>query len=262
MTTTDSLLSEVSDGIALFTINRPDAMNSVNGELATALGYGLKAANENPDVSVIVITGAGDRAFCAGMDLKAFAAGEPVEPEGHPEWGFAGVTGQWSPKPVIAAVNGVALGGGAELALSADLIVADETASFGLPEALRGLVAAGGGLLRIAQQLPQRIANELIFTGRRMTAPEAAEWGLINRVVPQGSALEKALELAAHVVKSAPLALQASKQLMRETLSLDSWGEEAWAKNREVLDRIFATADAAEGARAFAEKREPVWRAK
>lgn len=248
----------VRDHLAIIVLNRPDSLNAVDAALATALGEALERADDDDDVRVVVITGEG-RAFCAGMDLKAFASGASVEPIGHPEWGFAGVVRHPIDKPVIAAVNGAAFGGGAEIALSADLIVADERAQFALPEIDLGLFAAAGGVMRLGQQLPQRVAAELVLTARRLPAAEAARWGLVNRVAPEGTSLQVALELAAVIAAKAPLAVQASVRLLRSTRSENTWTDEPWAVNEQEMVSVWDTQDAAEGARAFIEKRSPNW---
>ena len=245
--------------VALVTISRPEALNSVNADLATALGETIERAQQDAAVRVIVITGDG-RAFSTGMDLKAFAAGEDVAPRGHPEWGFAGVVRHAVDKPVIAAVNGLAFGGGAEIAFAADLIVADEDAIFRLPEVAIGLFAAAGGVLRLGQQLPQRIAAELVLTGRSFTAQEAERWGLVNEVAPAGTVVDRALALASTIAANAPLAVQASNRILRASRTDDSWGDIAWARNTAEMERVFGSVDALEGATAFAEKRAPVWR--
>ena len=250
---------EVAEHVALITLARTDALNSVNAELATALGEALERAQLDAEVRVVVITGEG-RAFSTGMDLKAFAAGEDVAPVGHPEWGFGGVVRHGIDKPVIAAVNGYAFGGGAEIAFAADLIIADESAQFALPEVGIGLFAAAGGVLRLGQQLPPRIAAELVLTGRRFTAAEAERWGLVNEVTPVGKVVEQALALARTIANNAPLAVQASVRLLRQSRTENTWDGEIWDRNAKEMEAIFGSADAREGASAFVEKRTPVWR--
>jgi crotonobetainyl-CoA hydratase len=257
----DPVLFERDGHIAVIILNRPDSLNSVNASLATGLGTALEELANDPLLRVGVITGNG-RAFCAGMDLKAFAAGESVDPIGHPEWGFGGIVEHFVDKPLIAAVNGAAYGGGAEIALACDLIVADEEARFALPEVTRGLFAAAGGVIRLSRQLPQKVALELILTGRPLTARDAAGWGLVNRVAPAGTSLEVALALAHEIAANAPLGVQASKRLVHETATLSSWDHDTWALNQKEMDAVFSSEDAHEGAVAFAEKRSPVWRAK
>ncbi len=253
-------LYEVRGHIAVITLNRPEAMNSVNRSLATGLGQGLDRAEQDPEVRAVVVTATG-RAFCAGMDLKAFARGEDVSVEGHAEWGFAGMVRHPISKPVIAAVNGFAMGGGTEIVLAADLAVAAASASFGLPEVKRGLVAAAGGVLRLPRQIPIRLAMELALTGRAVTATEAAEIGLVNRVVADDALMDAALELAEQIAANAPLAVQATKRMILEQARFGSdLDDEIWQHHDRVLLPVFQTKDAMEGAVAFAEKRPPVWR--
>ncbi|MCP1388663.1 crotonase/enoyl-CoA hydratase family protein [Corynebacterium sp. TA-R-1] len=264
-TTQPAALYEVDGHVATITLNRPNAMNAVNAELSTAVGDALEQANNDPNVFVIIITGAGEKAFCAGADLKQIAAGNPIDHPEHPEWGFGGITQHWSDKPVIAAINGFALGGGFEIAVSCDLIVAAETAKFGLPEVKRGLLAGAGGVVRTARQIPLRRALELVLTGEFISAEQALEWGLINRVVPAEQVLATARELAEIISQNAPLSVQWSKAGVHKATSAGSdwnkdWsGIDPWQLNDELWDTIVKTNDAMEGATAFAEKREPKW---
>jgi enoyl-CoA hydratase/carnithine racemase len=254
----DVVVVERHGHVALLTLNRPGAMNAINSVLAEALGAALEAAELDDDVRVIVITGAG-RAFCAGADLKAVAAGEPLLWEDRPDWGVAGYVRHWVTKPTIAAVHGYALGGGMELVLATDLAVAEEAAVLGLPEVRRGLVAGAGGLLRLPQQVPRKVALEWVLAGETFSARDAARWGLVNRVVTDGSAMEAALRLAEVIASNAPVAVRASKALVHRARHLDDWSDEAWAENDAVFDAVLASHDATEGARAFADKRLPVW---
>jgi crotonobetainyl-CoA hydratase len=257
-------LYEVRGRVAIITLNRPNALNAVNAELSTAVGEGLEAAVADPDVRAIVITGTG-RAFCAGADLKELAQGKSIHADGHSEWGFAGLIQHWVDKPVIAAVNGFAMGGGTEIALACDLAVAADTAKFGLPEVKRGLYAAAGGVIRLQRQIPMKRALELVLTGEGIDADTAAAWGLINRVVPAGTELDTALGLANVIAANAPLAVQISKQMVHRTWSgASEWnaawsGEDPWTANDEALTAVFTSNDALEGPMAFAEKREPRW---
>lgn len=257
-------LYDVRGRVAIITLNRPGAMNAVNAELSTAAGEALEAAATDPDVRAIVITGTG-RAFCAGADLKELAQGKSIHAEGHPEWGFAGLIQHWVDKPVIAAVNGFAMGGGTEIALACDLAVAADTATFGLPEVKRGLYAAAGGVIRLQRQIPMKRALELVLTGEGIDADTAAAWGLINRVVPAGSELDVALELADLIAANAPLAVQVSKKMVHRTWpGASDWNsdwssDDPWDANDEALGVVFASHDAMEGPLAFAEKREPRW---
>lgn len=254
----DLVCFEKHGSVGLITLNRPKQLNAVSSELAVQLGDALERLREDPDLRVGVITGSG-RAFCAGMDLAEFAAGSPLPRGKNRHWGFAGIVNHPIEKPLIAAVNGVAVGGGLEIALSCDLICVDETAKLGLPEVHRGIIAVGGGLLRVSQQAPFRVGLEIALTGRLFTAAEALTWGMINRVVPKGTALEEALNLAAQITEVAPLAAQASKYLIYEAQHMDLTASEAWQLNDQLMDRIFRTHDAHEGALAFTERRKPTW---
>jgi enoyl-CoA hydratase/carnithine racemase len=251
-------VGERRGNVAVIRLNRPKAMNSVNAALSAAVGELLEAAAADDAVRAVVLTGTG-RAFCAGADLKAVAAGESLDATDHPEWGFGGYTRHWIEKPTIAAVNGFALGGGTELVLASDLAVVDENAKLGLPEVTRGLFAAAGGVLRLQNQVPFKVATELVLTGRPISAVEARELGLINQVAPAGSALEVALELADAIARNAPISVRESKALLHRTAHLSSWEQQTWQLNQAAMERVFGSADAAEGTRAFAEKRGPVW---
>ncbi|OBB06767.1 enoyl-CoA hydratase, partial [Mycolicibacterium fortuitum] len=213
MTDTDTqpgALVEKRGNVLLITINRPEARNAINGSVSLAVGDALEQAQNDPEIRAVVITGSGDKSFCAGADLKAISRGENLFHPEHPEYGFAGYVSHFIDKPTIAAVNGTALGGGTELALASDLIVAEESAKFGLPEVKRGLIAGAGGVFRIAEQLPRKVANELLFTGEPMSSADALRWGLINQVVPDGTVVDAALKLAERITGNAPLAVQAS----------------------------------------------------
>jgi crotonobetainyl-CoA hydratase len=256
---TDEILYEKRGNVALVTLHRPDAMNAVNQQLARALGEALENASADSEVRAIVLTGSG-RAFCAGMDLKAFSSGESAFVDAHPEWGFAGITRHAISVPTIAAVNGIAVGGGAEMVLACDLAVAGDSVRFGFPEVTRGLVAAAGGVLRLQRQVPRKIALELVMTGELINAARAAELGLINRVVPDSSLLDEALALASRIAANAPLAVQTSKRFIQESDRFGSdWDDEIWEAHDRLVLPLFDSQDAAEGARAFVEKRPPVW---
>ncbi|OBG67117.1 MULTISPECIES: crotonase/enoyl-CoA hydratase family protein [unclassified Mycobacterium] len=247
----------------VITINRPEARNAVNGAVSIGVGDALDEAQHDPEVRAVVITGAGDKSFCAGADLKAISRRENLYHPDHGEWGFAGYVHHFIDKPTIAAVNGTALGGGTELALASDLVVADERAKFGLPEVKRGLVAAAGGVFRIVQQLPRKVGMELLLTGEPITAEDAFEWGLINQVVKEGSVLEAALALAARVTVNAPLSVQASKRIATGVDNGVVTDEEAgWRRTMDEMRVLIRSEDAKEGPLAFAEKREPVWKAR
>lgn len=247
------LLISDDAGVRTITLNRPTARNAINLEVATAIDAALTEFDERSDLTVAVLAANGPT-FCAGMDLKAFLAGErPITPRR----GFAGIAQEPPRKPIIAAVEGPAVAGGFEIVLACDMIVASETAFFALPEVKRGLVAAGGGLLRLPGRLPYHLAMELALTGQQLSARDAGRLGLINRVVPAGGALAAAAELAAEVAACGPLAVAATKKILQES---PSWpADEAFERQSELTAPVRSSADAIEGARAFTEKRAPVW---
>lgn len=242
------------------TLDRPKA-NAISAETSRALSAAFTAFRDDEEARVAILTGGGDKFFSAGWDLKAAAAGEDANAD-HGEGGFAGLTELWSlDKPVIAAVNGYAAGGGFELALAADMIIAADHAQFMLPEATLGIIADAGGFIRLPRRVPRAIANEMLFTGRRMPAEEAKHWGLVNQVVPLDGLMDAARELADQVRACAPLALRGAKAAMSATEMMNV--EEAYAHIRSgqvpAYDAIFASDDAKEGPRAFSEGRPPKW---
>jgi crotonobetainyl-CoA hydratase len=255
---------DVIQHVGLITLNRPESLNAVNAELSAAVGQALESAAGNPEVRAVVITGAG-RAFCAGADLKELAQGRSIGAPGNADWGFAGLVRHWIGKPVIAAVNGVALGGGTEIALACDLVVAATTARFGLPEVKRGLLAAAGGVVRLQRQLPLKRALELALTGDSIDAITALEWGLVNRAVSPESVLNIALELAQRIATNAPLSVQHTKLMIHKTgFSGSDWNPiwsnaDPWRANTESTREVLHSHDAKEGPAAFAEKRAPRW---
>ncbi len=216
-------------------------------------------ADRDRDTRAIIVTGAGGKAFCAGADLKALARGEGIGSDG--PWGFAGYVRHAVSVPTIAAVNGFALGGGTEIALASDLVIASTTATFGLPEVKRGVIAGAGGAFRLAAQIPPKVALELALTGEPITAGRALELGLVNRVVDPEELLDTALELAHRISSNAPLAVQATKRIAR-AIGDGSYEAEAqsWKRTKEEAGGVMKSLDSAEGVRAFAEKRTPTWR--
>ena len=250
----DAVLTEVDGGIAVITINRPEARNAVNGDVARGIATAVDELDAAADVRVLILTGAGGT-FSAGMDLKGFLSGDNPTAGGR---GFAGITERPPATPVIAAVEGYALAGGFEIALSCDLIVASETAKFGLPEVRRGLVAGAGGLLRLPRRVPYHLAMEIALTGEHVTAQRLHQAGLVSSLTGAGQALDGARELAARLAQGGPLALAATKRVIVE--SPDWPSAEAFARQGEIIRPVFTSADAMEGAAAFAEKRAPVWR--
>jgi enoyl-CoA hydratase len=249
-----AVLTERRDGVLIITLNRPDARNAVNGALADGVGAALDELDSDDELRLGILTGAG-KGFSSGMDLKAFVAGESPYVEGR---GFAGITQKSSSKPLIAAIEGFAVAGGFEIALSCDLIVASKGARLGIPEVKRSLVAAAGALFRLPRRLPYHLAMELALTGDPIDAERAHALGLVNRLTEPGAALDGALELAGEIVKNGPLALVASKEIVRA--SRDWTEEESWEKQGPIAGPVMTSEDAREGAVAFAEKRDPVWK--
>lgn len=251
-----AVLTEFADGVAVITINRPEARNAVNGEVAEGIAAAVAELESRDDLTVGILTGAGGT-FCSGMDLKAFTRGEQPSIKGK---GFGGLTEAPPAKPLIAAVEGWALAGGCELALSSDLIVASREAKFGIPEVKRGLAAAAGGLLRLPKILPYQLAMEMALTGDPITAERAHQFGMVNRLTEPGEALAGARELAAVIAANGPLAVRATKQVV--AMAIDYTDPELFKGQWDHLGAVFASSDAQEGAKAFAEKRKPNWTGK
>jgi enoyl-CoA hydratase len=249
----DDVLVRREGGILIVTINRPQQRNAVNGAVSAGLARALDLLDSTTELRVGVLHGAGT-AFCAGMDLKAFAAGEQVRDPGR---GFGGIVERPPAKPLIAAVEGWALGGGFEIVLACDMVTAGKSARFGLPEVRRGLAARGGGVFRLPRRLPQAVAMELIMTGAPLDAARAEHFGLVNRLVDDGQALAAALELAAQVAASAPMSVRASKAVAID--SADWPLADGFERQRAYLEPVFASQDAAEGVAAFRERRDPLW---
>jgi crotonobetainyl-CoA hydratase len=257
------VLTEQDGHVLVVTINRPDALNAVNLAVTVGIGEALERAERTRGIWVVVLTGTG-RAFCAGADLKALAAGQSIAPQdpGQAAWGFAGFARHHISKPTIAAVNGLALGGGTEIVLSADLAVAAQEARFGLPEVKRGILAGGGGAFRLPQQVPKKVAMEMIMTGDPIGAPRAYELGLVNQVVPAAELMPACLRLAERICTAAPLSVQASKRIADGLTDGRLPAEdEAWSKTKSESSALLGTADRQEGLRAFTEKRPPRWTA-
>jgi enoyl-CoA hydratase len=241
---------EPEGDVLVVTIDRPEARNAVDTAVAEGLAAAVDRLDGDEGLRVGVLTGAGGT-FCAGMDLKAFVAGErPFVGDR----GFAGIVRRPPVKPLIAAVEGWAVAGGFEIALACDLIVAARDARFGIPEVKRGLVAAGGALIRLPRRIPYHLAVELALTGDPIDAERAHAIGLVARLAEPGGAVTAARELAATIAANGPLAVAATKRI----LTADEAG--AWERQAEITEPVFASEDAREGARAFAEKRPPVWR--
>jgi enoyl-CoA hydratase len=248
------VLTERRGNVLLITLNRPEVRNAVNAALAAGVAGALDELDGDPELAVGVLTGTGGF-FSAGMDLGAFVKGESA-------WfgdrGFAGITQRASSKPLIAAIEGFALAGGMEIALSCDLIVAARGARMGIPEVKRSLVAAGGALLRLPRRMPYHVVMELALTGDPLPAERFQEFGLVNRIVEPGGAVDAALELAEGLARNAPLALVATKRILQEQFDWSSG--EMWERQGAISGPVFASEDAREGSAAFKEKRDPVWR--
>ncbi|WP_156289655.1 enoyl-CoA hydratase-related protein [Oceanobacillus salinisoli] len=257
----ETIKLELIGKVLIITLNRPGSLNAVSKQLTYEMDECLKAAEENPEIWAMIITGAG-RAFSAGADLKELSQKNSKSyPE--PTGGFAGIVEANLSKPIIAAVNGLAHGGGAEIALASDIVIASENAIFAFPEVKRGIIAAAGGLLRLPRQIPQKIAMQMVLTGKELSAHEMERWGMVNEVVTQENLLKAALEQASAIAENAPLAVQASKRLLLEGMDLPlHHSNEAWELNQKTINRIRNTEDALEGPMAFAEKRPPAWNGK
>ena len=250
MSENNAVIVERRDRVMIITLNRPEAMNAINGDLSHGRWNAVQELNDDPGLTAGVLTGAG-KGFSSGMDLKAFAAGEDIGPM--QEFIQAGAE-----KPLIAAVEGFAIAGGLELALSCDLMVAGESAKFGIREVKVGLFAAGGGVMRLPARVGYAKAMEMAVTGDNITAPEALEFGLLSQTTEDGAALDAAVALAERIAKNAPLAVAASKKLVKA--AAQGYDEaELWKMQGELMGKVFGSNDAKEGPTAFAEKREPNW---
>jgi enoyl-CoA hydratase len=248
------LRTEVRGNLLIIELNRPHAKHAFNGALATALSETLDRFDEQPTLSVAVLTGTGGT-FSSGQDLKALLKGDRGYTD---KRGGFGIMKRPPEKPIIAAVEGYAVAGGFELALSTDLIVAASDAKFGLPEVKRGLVAVGGGLFRLPRRIPYHVAMEMALTGELYSAARLFELGVVSRVVEPGGALAAALTIAETISQNGPLALRATKQIVFHS---HAWSDEqGWTEQRRYSDPALRSEDAKEGPRAFAEKRKPVWR--
>lgn len=250
------VLIETADSVMTITLNRPRARNAVNKAVAVAVAAAIDELESNDELRVAVITGA-DGTFCSGMDLKAFVTGEMPVVEGR---GFAGMCEYTASKPLIAAVEGYALAGGFEVAISCDLIIAADDSKFGIPEVKRGLAAAAGGLGKLPKQIPSRIAKELALTGDFISAQRAYDLGLVNQVVASGGALAAAKAMAAKIAANGPLAVAASKAVVDQ--AQDWTSDVMYAKQEKIILPVLTSEDAIEGATAFAEKRAPNWKGK
>lgn len=251
---TDKVLVDVDDGLMIITINRPEVRNAVDGDVSYGVCEAVDELDARPDLRVGILTGAGGT-FCSGMDLAAFVRGENTRVRGR---GILGIAITPPAKPMIAAVEGYALAGGFEAVLACDLLVAARDAQFGLPEVRRGLAAAAGGLIRLPRLLPQHIAMEMALTGANVDAQRLHGYGLVNRLVEPGRALEESIALARLIIANAPLSVDASKRVV---LQQRDWPDaESFALQEPITRPVLDSQDAREGASSFKEKRQPVWR--
>jgi crotonobetainyl-CoA hydratase len=257
------------DHLTIITINRPEVRNALNPTVLDELSQIFGEFNDDPEQWIAIITGAGDKAFSAGADLRSTAqrnaeAPPPQAPTGPTKINLGGLTRSQIYKPIIAAVNGFALGGGCELVLASDIVIAAEHAQFGLPEPKRGIIAAAGGVLRLPRQLPYHIAMEYVLTGDFMSAQVAHQYGLVNKVVPADRLMDEAIAMAQHILENAPVAVRTAKEIALRGLELPLIeGEEersGWDVNDKLRWRNSQSEDSKEGPRAFAEKRKPAWK--
>lgn len=253
---TEVVLYSAQDGVATVTLNRPDQRNAINPEVCDAIRSAFDEVEADSAVRCAILTGTGGL-FCAGMDLKAFAggAGNTIL---FGQYGFGGFVKRKRTKPVICAVEGAALAGGFEMMLACDMVVAGQSAQFALPEVRIGLVPGAGGAVRLPTTIPRVKANEILLTGKAFSATQAADWGVINRTVPDGTALEAASNLAHEIASNAPLAIKHTLAIADQALAANDAAY--WPENDRLIAEIARSADAAEGARAFIEKRAPVWK--
>ncbi len=254
---TKSVLTELKDGVLIITINRNERRNAIDPDTARLMEQILNDAEKDPAVGAILITGAGDRSFCAGEDLAAL--GENGECLTETEHGFAGITERLCPKPIVCACNGTAVAGGLEIALACDVIVAAEHARFGLTEVKVGLLATSGGLVRLPKLIPAKIAAEMCLTGTLINAQRAYEIGLVNHVLPADQVMDKAMELARQMAANAPISLRLTKQLLHMAPHISE--EDGMRVCRYMAWKyVEGTEDAVEGPKAFLEKRKPQWK--
>ena len=251
------LVEKRDDHIAIVTFNRPEARNAINGAVTQAMEAAVKDLEADPDIWAVILTGAGDKCFCAGADLKEVSQGKlPDIVMG--DTGLAGFVHATRTKPWIAAIEGLALAGGCEISLSCDMIVATKGGAFGLPEVARGLIASASGAYRLPRAIPKAIAIEAMLTTNRISSERAAELGMVNRLVAQGEALNEALKLAAEITANAPIAVRETLAIARDSDDLSD--AELRKLSDEAQERIMLTEDFAEGPLAFVEKRAPNWK--
>lgn len=246
----------LDDGLFLITIDRPQARNALDVELTERLVEAFRSFDEDPSARVAVLTGSGG-GFSAGMDLKAFLRGDPMWDGAREGFGMKDLLAAPPTKPMIAAIEGFALAGGLELALCCDLLVASRSATFGVPEATRGLIPGGGALMRLPRRVGLGLANRMVLTGEPVAAADALRSGLVDELCDDGRALEAAVALGRTIAGNGALAVSVAKEIIRR--QSDWTDEEFWSRQEPLRLRVLGSADAEEGARAFAERRDPVW---
>ena len=250
---------EQKDRITIVTMNRPEVRNAISPQTSSEMSEAFNTFDEDPEQWICIVTGAGDKAFSAGNDLKAAAGRGGSRPSGPTKGGFGGITSRFDCyKPFIAAVNGLALGGGFEIALSCDIIIAVEEAVFGLPEPRVGLIAGAGGVHKLPRQMPYHAAMNMILTSKQITAQEAMQYGIVSQVVKREELMDAAMNVAAEIMKGAPLSIRASKESTVKGLSMPI--EEAMAGRYDGVMKMYSSEDMKEGPRAFVEKRPPNWK--
>jgi crotonobetainyl-CoA hydratase len=263
MTASPAVRVDRSGSIVTLSIDRPEALNAINAEVHEVMGNALVDADTDPEVRVIVVTGTGERSFSAGADLKALGRGESLYPAGQSpssEWRLGGFVRNHVTTPIIAAVNGLALGGGLEIVLASDLAIAADHATFGLPEVRHGLLAGAGGIFRLIQQAPHKFAMEMLLTGNTISAEIAHRWGLVNKVVPAPLLLATAHHYAKTIANNGPNAVRACKALARGIHDGRIPAEDPqWEYNDQLVSQLRGGDEEAEGLRAFTERRSPAW---
>ncbi|HJF65966.1 MAG TPA: enoyl-CoA hydratase/isomerase family protein [Slackia equolifaciens] len=257
----ETIITETRGNVLLLTLNRPEVRNALNSKMWEELCDAIDDFDRDDSLAVMVITNTG-KCFCSGTDLKELARGEYHPPRGREDWGFAGMTRHYVSKPVIAAVNGIAVGGGAEMVVAADLALISDDGKIGFPEIKHSLLATGGGaLLRMGRSMYTKRAMELVLTGDAIDARTALEWGLVNHVVPAEELVDRAIELAERIAKNGPIAIRMTKLALYDCMDKSFLpATDGWRMMADFDAAIKRTEDSKEGERAFAEKREPVWK--
>lgn len=260
----DQVVITEAGGVLVLRINRPESLNTVNQHVATTIAASIQAAEQEGKIKAILITGTGEKAFSAGADLKALSRGERPWPTGDlKHYGFGGCTENLPNIPIVVAANGLAVGGGLEMSLAADVLIADPRATFALPEVKRALVAGGGGAIRLPRQLPPKVAQWMLLTGKPIDAARAFDLGLVSLLSEEGKSFALALETCKAIAENAPLAVRGTLDIYRSPgRGIPHSEKEAWTVSQEVVDRMEMSQDFQEGFKAFIDKRKPEWKGK